>query len=573
MTVLANTNPILGPTGTHVTCSRSAPLRQRLFLRRALTAVVVATLFCGTVANGYTPESPEVKRMVERGIRYIETNYESDQFHPAKLGKFCLAGLAVLKHSGNTEHRLVKQAVEQCRQAARNGGQLNSATYSSTAYDNYSVGIALLFLCELDAQSYRTEIDILLDAMLRRQKTHGGWGYSHYKTGDTSQTQYSVLGLWVTNHYGINVPQDAAERVCGWLLRTQAPQGNWGYQGVDSGTLGQRKNQNRRTLSLAAAGLGSTYICADLLSFIQEPRSGRSTSRLPNQLREVGASRRRSGPVTDQIPNSIMQRALRDGNDWFAENYNIDGRGDQHYYMYALERYMSFRELAERRPSPEPYWYNDGVEFLKDTQDGDGHWASSQSQSGPVIDTAFSILFLLRSTRESIGRNVEESGRLTGGKLLPSDLSQIKLDKQGQVVSTKETPPVDNLLTMLEDLRASDIDPTIPKKLTLAKDPAQRTAQVARLRRLAVSGSYQARLTAVKTLGRDRDLGNVPALIAALDDPDQRVGRAARDGLRFISRKVDGFGLSNSASESEVENAVKQWTDWYESVEGARTKR
>ena len=542
-------------------------------VQKALTIATLVAVLLPRGAGAYTPDSPKVKEMVRRGVRYIETHFDTDPLHPQKLGKICLAGLVILKHSGDTEHSLIQRAIEKCRVAAGRGPLLNSAS-GVLEYDNYSMGIALLFLCELDAQEYRTEIDILLDAMLRRQKSHGGWGYSNYKTGDTSQTQYNVLGLWITTRRGVNVPQDAAERVCAWLIRTQAPEGNWGYQGVDSGTLGQRRNQSRRTLSLSAAGLGSAYICADLLAFTKGPSERTTRSRLPAALREVGVSRpRRAGPITDAIPTGVMQSTLRDGDRWFSDNYKIEASDNQHYYMYALERYMSFREIAERSRTSEPYWYNDGVDFLAATQGSDGEWSGKSSQSGRVIDTAFSTLFLLRSTKGSIGRVFEETGRLRGGKLLPSDLSEIVIDKRGQVVSTKESPPVDNLLSMLEDLEASEMDTSIPKKLSLSTDTAQRAAQLARLRRLAASGSYQARLTAVQTLGNDRDLRNIPALIFALEDPDRRVSRAASDGLRFISRKIDGFGLSASPSEAEQERAVAKWKAWYESVQGAQVER
>jgi hypothetical protein len=83
---------------------------------------------------------------------------------------------------------------------------------------------------------------------------------------------------------------------------------------------------------------------------------------------------------------------------------------------------------------------------------------------------------------------------------------------------------------------------------------------------MATNGSYQARLTAVTTLGRSRDLDNVPALIYALSDPDPRVMRAARDGLCFISRRLDGFGLPMSGDPADQRVAQAKWTEWYLSI-------
>ncbi len=535
---------------------------------RCVMATLSLSIVLGicTWASAYTPQSPKVQELVRRGVRFIEENYQSrggDNYD--KLGGTCLTGLAVYKHTGNADHPLVAAAVAKCRQVCREGQRLFVRPgLPDFTDDNYSVGIAILFLCELDAKRHATEIGILLDALLRRQQAGGGWSYATYKTGDTSQTQYAVLALWMARRTNVAVPREIVERVCGWLLRTQDPGGAWGYQGNDPGRFGDRVRQREVRLSLAAAGLSSTYICAEMLGFVRGPQQQQQTRtrRIPAALREVGASREKRATVSEAIPDGLIHQSLRDGNQWFAQNYKIQSTVYQHYYMYALERYMSFREYAERSQDPEPVWYNEGVDYLADSQDGDGHWQSSQA--GPIIDSAFAILFLLRSTQATIGK-ADLSGRVRGGKHLPSDVSQIAIDQAGQVVSTKERPLKD-LLEMLEGLKASDIDTSIPEHLTLADDETERTAQRARLRRMATNGSYQARLTAVRTLGRDRDFANVPALISALTDPDPRVARAARDGLRFISRRVNGFGLGDSPSESESQRAQLQWRAWYRSV-------
>ena len=44
------------------------------------------------------------------------------------------------------------------------------------------------------------------------------------------------------------------------------------------------------------------------------------------------------------------------------------------YYLYAYERYASFRELAEGRTDKEPAWYNDGARFLLKKQEDNGSW-------------------------------------------------------------------------------------------------------------------------------------------------------------------------------------------------------
>ena len=107
-------------------------------------------------------------------------------------------------------------------------------------------------------------------------------------------------------------------------------------------------------------------------------------------------------------------------------------------------------------------------------------------------------------------------------------------------------------------------DPTaLPGGLSLDADLTKRTSQLARLRELVTNENFEARLAAVKTLGRARDLDNVPALIYALSDPDWRVVEAARDGLCFISRKFQGYGPPPQPTEQQVQAARARWKEWY----------
>jgi hypothetical protein len=83
-----------------------------------------------------------------------------------------------------------------------------------------------------------------------------------------------------------------------------------------------------------------------------------------------------------------------------------------------------------------------------------------------------------------------------------------------------------------------------------------------------MNGAYQARLTSVKTISRDRSIDNIPYLIFALSDPDYRVVKAAENGLRYISRRVNGFGLKvgkDELTEPQLLEAQGNWEAWYRS--------
>ena len=125
-----------------------------------------------------------------------------------------------------------------------------------------------------------------------------------------------------------------------------------------------------------------------------------------------------------------------------------------------------------------------------------------------------------------------------------------------------------DLLSALEDDGNEALEgKSLPENMQLATDPKELRAQLDRLERLVRgSQSYQARRVAARLLGKSDDMRVVPALIFALSDPDLAVRRYARDGLRFISRKFEGFEMPDKPTESELRKAERAWMDWYLTV-------
>jgi hypothetical protein len=216
----------------------------------------------------------------------------------------------------------------------------------------------------------------------------------------------------------------------------------------------------------------------------------------------------------------------------------------------------------------EPRWYNDGVVFLKENQKEDGSWSWQDTHTS--ADTAFAILFLLRSTKKSIQKTIDETGdgTLVGNDTLPSDIRNLRV-RNGRIVGKPKDGEPDELLAILEDPEHPDFEYTVdfPADFQWSDDPQERSQQLARMRRLVRVESYEARQVAVRMLARSHDLDSVPVLIYALaTDPDKRVVLEARDGLRFISRKFWGYGLSDEYTVAEKLGAVDAWKEWYRSI-------
>ena len=531
------------------------------FAYKARTALAVAWLCAFALLSGLwpaalrageTPESANVKKVVNSALQFLEAHTDD------RLGGKCLIGLAFLK-AGNPDHLRVREAIEECAKAER-------ANLDDNGLDNYSNGLAIIFLCEVSAQKYAKNIQYYLDRLKARQKKHGGWGYKDNQTGDTSQTQYAALSYWEAHRFGFKVEASSVERLADWLARTQAPNGSWGYQGqVPPGD--EPIPQDEENCSLLAAGLGSTYICADLFGLhpggVYEEDDQHRKIEIPLALRKV-TSATPNGEVNklhlQKLSPSKIFRTVGRAHSWMAKNYKIDIGSKCYYYLYGLERYKSFQEAMEGLEDISPRWYNDGYEFLAKTQAADGTWTG---YCGQECDTAFSVLFLLRSTKMSIKAKLGE-GMLLSGRGLPSNLARAKL-RDGQLIAEQVHKNVDELLSMVDDKNEGTLD-------ELARDPSQLVVgqidekSARRLLQLIRGGTPEVRVLATRAIGRTGNMDYVPTLLYALTDPDTRVVIEARNGLRFISRNFDGLGPPDEFTEQQRFEAIDNWKRWYKSI-------
>jgi hypothetical protein len=540
-------------------------------------------------AVALTPNSPEVVESIEKGIKFLD----SDQ-PEARYGGIALQGLCLLKHTADPAYPRVVSCAEKLQKALG----AHDPTKLDNGWDIYSAGLAVIFFVErekafVDAAKdkagkdkagkaeagkaeaakdepgmHRADVECLLTFLQNRQKKHGGWGYEGRDTGDTSMTQYGVLSAWIASHAGYKVPMESIENVSTWLMRTQDPSGAFGYQGNYAPTAGALVAQSEIRPSMSAAASGSLYVCAEFLGLVEDKEKRKD---LPNALREV---KKKDAKKKRPRSNKIDIRAIREtetrAKAWLEANNKLEGLQWTHYYLYALERCMAFRYLFEQSPDEvtrEPEWYNEGAKFLMKTQGKDGSW---NGQCGSVPDTAFSVLFLKRSTRTII-EHEREMGESTaiGGRGLPVNTDgDIRIDSHGNVVVKPISSDSDTLIDVIEHQSGEDFDSKIAG---LADLPGSQIETLTskygdKIRDLVGNKSPKARLAAVKALGKTRDLDNVETLIFALTDPDPSVIRAANEGLLRIRRVTTEILLPDNFSEEDRRLLVEKWKNWYQSV-------
>ena len=460
-----------------------------------------------------TPESPEVRELIEKGLGYLEKNSDT------RLGGRCLTALAFYKNGASPDHPRIVEAIEACREA-------RSKPKSDSVYSN---GLAIIFLSELNDPKHQAMIKTFAGALTNRQKNHGGWGYDNSKTGDTSQTQYAVLSYWELMRVGITPSVDSVDSVANWLLRTQDPSGVWGYQGKDPGSF-DLVEQEETTSSMAVAGLGSVMMAGNILGLLSTAQQEIVEQEdLPDALRKkVSTKEKKMSTLSgSKVNRSRLMAAIENGQAWFNKNFQY-GTGDYPCYeLYSLERYKSFEELVTGDAPEEPEWYQKGYQFLKGKIRDDGSWNGS---AGRAPATGFAVLFLLRSTQKSIQASLGE-GTLVGGRGLSADLNQMRM-RNGRLVAEAKPTDVDKLLNMLEGDESGNLDALLKSPASLKMDNVG-PEDARRLQLLVKSGGPESRILAVRALGRMRNLDYVPTLLYAMTDPDQRVVREARDGLRL----------------------------------------
>jgi hypothetical protein len=541
--------------GSTLFCSHSQLVRSALLL--ALPLALLFGLDLGLRPNNvwaYSPQSAEVRQVIDKALTYLATAREK------RLGGKCLIGLVFLKER-QPEHPKVKEALEAVRSFV---DQSPERLVVST--ESYTPSLAIMFLCELDPGLYHDDIQKLLRAMWQRQLPQGAWTYGSGQQGDTSQTQYGVLACWTAHRAGFDVPSSAVLNVCQWLVRTQDPGGGFGYKPHDPGSDNpHRVDQKEIRESVSIAGLGSLYICSTLLGLnpLVQRASG-DVQVVPSAL--VPVPERGSGSLDVRLNRSLanrIRRAMNDGNRWQKKNYTISPDQYTYYYLYALERYQSFREIAEGNSMAEPHWYNEGVEFLAREQTAEGSWPRPQGFTGTAIDACFAVLFLQRNTKKTINRNQFGEGLLIGGRGLPTDTRRIRV-VDGRVVSALERRSAAALARVLSDPDSPDFEALARAGDALLIDPTGTTAEdQASLRRLADSQNLDVRVLAIRALATQRNLDNVPTFITALADEDSTVVRTARDALRQVSRKFEGFELPDHSTVAQRESVIRAWQTWY----------
>jgi hypothetical protein len=477
------------------------------------------------------------------GVQYLRTRASS-----AGPGEAAMLALALIKAEVPAGDPSLAAAL------ARVYSRFSTSEYAPArgpGQGAYEAGATAMALASLDPVANRGKLGLVVNFLTRTQNANGSWDYAGRPYGDTSITQYGVLGLWESENSGIEVSPAVWERVASWYMSTQMGDGGWVYH---------HDEPNPETISMTAAAVGSLLICRRQLDRFRQ--DARAVSPLLTSLATEGAS-----DYKPSINFKDMDQAINRGMAWISSHWTMAvptvGR-TPYYTLYGIERIGA---LAERQTIGRLDWFDRGRAYIRQSQGPDGSW---NGEGGPEANTAWAMLFLTKSTAKTLRRiQIQRlgAGTLLGGRGLPKDLTSMTV-AGGRVVSRPMNGAIEGMLAVLEDPRADQADAAVAGMVEryYRDGPTALRPYKARFRKMLEDRDPGVRRVAAWALAHTGDMDIVPALIEALKDADEDVVDAARLGLQTISRKIDGLGPPRASTPEQRKEAAARWLDWYAAI-------
>ncbi len=561
-----------------VSSCRHRPLYFRLCL-----AIPVLLISQSTALS--QPPQAQIDKTIQRAIAFLKRKEDY-----GRTGMNAFLAYALIKSGESPESPYIQNCIKNILADHNQKNEKGELVYQPGADYNYTAGVQLMVLEAINPEKYHEEIRATAEFLISTQQPGGGWFYPEDKVnnGDTSITQYAVLGLWAAERAGVFIPTTVWDKAARWHLTTQLTNGAFGYHPTT-------RNESGAKHTMAVAGTGSMYVISMQLYPDGNFRSGPEQKKTKKETKRFGfldkVDLTKKEKTNDENKNintkptvsySALQGGKKRGLSWIVNNYNYrNPSGWPIYYLYGIERIAAIADSKKIGPHD---WYADGARHLIETQKEDGSW----DMVGAVDpNTTLAVVFLSKATGKTLGRSYNPepvgSGLLAGGRGLPKNLAEVQM-RNGKIESKALSGDLSELLAQLEDPSNADLETTqetLIETITLG-DREQLIKQKDRVLKLVDARAPDVRRTAIWALARTNDFRVAPYLIRALKDPDLDVRIEARNGLCTLSRKIRGLGMAEDPLADVDENmdqkarikivdqwsdeATKRWQKWYNTV-------
>ena len=305
-----------------------------------------------------------VRQSVAQGVRFLKDQRSRNGSWAKKVGigdVTALATLALLNAGEDPKSPLIQGSLDYIESQMHEG---NLTTYSA------GLKIMVLAMADPEGKRYRRDVQRTVDWLVEQQSRSGGWSYGMggRGSGDSSNSQFAILGLHEASKMGIEIDQRVWERA----------QEYWKACFVAGGGFGYHPNDGKPYPSMTCAGISSWIIVEENLAKFRDLIDGD---------RAVCCDVvDRMGPVEKSI-------------DRLGRNFGTRSRnGAQYYYLYALER---AGRLSGQRFFGRHDWYRAGAQTIVSQQNRiTGAWrGKTLGEEVEVIATSMALLFLAKGKR------------------------------------------------------------------------------------------------------------------------------------------------------------------------------
>ncbi|QDT21557.1 HEAT repeat domain-containing protein [Gimesia chilikensis] len=540
-------------------------------------------LACFAEQAAAQPPQAEIDAAIKRGVAFLKKKPDY-----GRSGMNAFVAYTLLKTGESPDSPYIQNCLKNIMADHNQKNSDGEIVYTPGGDYNYTAGVQLMVFEAISPEKYHNEIKTTVDFLIKTQQPAGSWYYPQQEpnNGDTSITQYAILGLWAAERAGVMIPTRVWDNAARWHLTTQLPNGGFGYH-----PGGQTDRGAKHTMGVA--GTGSMYVISRQLYPNGQPRTAPTTGKEGEPKKKFGFLEKVNLTEKDKegeenlftkptIALSALETGKTRGANWVVNNYNYrNPTGWPNYYLYGIERLAALADAKKLGPHD---WYADGARHLLMMQLEDGSWKGSGNIDAA---TCLAIIFLAKATVKTIDRKYKPdpvgSGLLAGGRGLPKNLAEVQM-RNGKVESKTLSGDLSELLAQLEDPATADLDTTqetLVETITIG-NREDLIKQKDRVLKLIDARSPDVRRTAVWALARTNDFRMAPYLIRSLKDPDLSVRIEARNGLCTLSRKIRGLGMPEDPladvpedltkeerviiADQWADEATRRWQKWYNSV-------
>lgn len=532
---------------------------------------------------------------IDKGRQYLLGKMKSDD----ALGYLAVTTLALLKtapsHVSGPERGKMKKEPELQSMVDRLVRLIETKENDLNGHEGtYAVAACVSALIADDAGKHERLIRRLVARIISKQLPNGGWCYpdGHPEKGDTSQVQYIVLALWDASLIGVEIPPKVWDSALFWQVATQdtggaGGPGGFAYNPTKISEDGKPSDQGERRATMGVAGLSTMLICSGQLPALKKkPGGGRGPLIIEEMLRPASDDPDDEGFMPKCTPD-MVHPAIQRAEGWVARNSIFKGSfanlPGAYYYLYGYERVQALRKQAQggaasKAPSnfDEP-WFIEGGNWIVKQQKADGSWAG---QWGDRADTSFALLFLGKTMEKKLTKIdvtvLNRSLAVGGSGGLPTadgSAGGSAFQRQYERYRTQPTSSIDELVKILEDPdkiveeeTTAQVEQLTPEQL---KELVQKVGgDTKKLRQWAYDKRPEARKAALTALSKSRDPRFAPILFDALNEKDAGIYTAAREGLRYMSRNVEVFGLPDAAARTpeKIKVGIERGKEWFKTL-------